>query len=65
MTTYKHQKGVIRDNALEALLNDPLFKQRIEKNVKGKGSYRRKDKHKNRGMQEGSDKVSFITALLI
>lgn len=44
MTQYKHQKGTIQDNALQALLHDPLFKQRIEKNLKGKGSYRRKEK---------------------
>lgn len=31
MITYHHKKGVIKDNALEALLRDPLFKQRVEK----------------------------------
>lgn len=45
MITYHHKKGVIKDNAIEALLRDPLFKQRIEKNKKGKGSYQRKGKH--------------------
>ncbi|CAQ86276.1 conserved hypothetical Protein [Photorhabdus asymbiotica] len=39
MTVYHHKKGVIKDNAIEALLRDPLFKQRVEKNKKGKGSY--------------------------
>ncbi len=34
MTTYNHKKGVIKDNALEALLHDPLFRQRVEKNKK-------------------------------
>lgn len=37
MTMYRHTKGKIKDNALEALLHDPLFRQRIEKNIKGKG----------------------------
>ncbi|WP_016683731.1 alternative ribosome-rescue factor A, partial [Yersinia pestis] len=45
MTTYRHTKGKIKDNALEALLHDPLFRQRIEKNSKGKGSYQRKEKY--------------------
>ncbi|WP_034948661.1 alternative ribosome-rescue factor A [Erwinia oleae] len=61
MTRYQHKKGAIRDNALEALLHDPLFKTRIEINKKGKGSYRRKDKHASR---EASGKVSFTPGLL-
>lgn len=48
MTVYQHKKGTIRHNALEALLHDPLFKPRVEANEKGKGSYRRKDKHADR-----------------
>lgn len=49
MSRYQHTKGQINDNAIEALLHDPLFRQRIEKNKKGKGSYLRKEKHANRG----------------
>lgn len=45
MSRYQHTKGQIKDNALEALLHDPLFRQRVEKNKKGKGSYQRKEKH--------------------
>ncbi|HDL8053095.1 TPA: alternative ribosome-rescue factor A [Yersinia enterocolitica] len=56
MTTYRHTKGKIKDNALEALLHDPLFRQRIEKNVKGKGSYQRKEKHAKGGNWEASGK---------
>lgn len=56
MANYQHRKGVIRDNALEALLTDPLFKPRIEVNVKGKGSYRRKEKHGKKGNWEASGK---------
>ncbi|TCP95084.1 alternative ribosome-rescue factor [Cricetibacter osteomyelitidis] len=44
---YEHNKGTIRDNALFALVRDPLFRQRIEKKLKGKGSYQRKAKHAN------------------
>ncbi len=42
---YQHHKGTIRDNAIQALLHDRLFRQRIEKKRKGKGSYQRKAKH--------------------
>ena len=65
MSGYQHKKGVIRDNAIEALLHDPLFKVRIEVNQKGKGSFRRKDKHKNKGNWEASGKESFTTGLLL
>ncbi|CAM3843845.1 alternative ribosome-rescue factor A [Rouxiella silvae] len=54
MSQYQHKKGIIQDNAIQALLHDPLFRQRVEKNLKGKGSYRRKDK-KGKGVNwEGS-----------
>ena len=45
MSQHKHNKGVIQDNALHALLHDSLFRQRVEKNKKGKGSYQRKTKY--------------------
>lgn len=35
-TIYQHNKGVIQDNAIQALLSDKLFRQRIEKNEKVK-----------------------------
>ena len=44
-TVYEHSRGVIKDNAVMALLHDKLFRQRIEKKRKGKGSYQRKAKH--------------------
>lgn len=56
MSRYQHTKGQIKDNAIEALLHDPLFRQRVEKNKKGKGSYLRKDKHAKRGNWEASGK---------
>lgn len=43
MSRYQHTKGQIKDNAIEALLHDPLFRQRVEKNKKGKGSYMRNE----------------------
>ena len=56
MSHYQHKKGQINNNAIEALLHDPLFRQRIEKNKKGKGSYLRKTKHAKRGNWEASGK---------
>ncbi|EBW6663765.1 alternative ribosome-rescue factor A, partial [Salmonella enterica subsp. enterica serovar Reading] len=47
--------------------HDPLFRQRVEKNKKGKGSYLRKGKHGNRGNWEASGKKVnhfFTTGLL-
>ncbi|EMS02877.1 hypothetical protein C4390_44960, partial [Escherichia coli O127:H27 str. C43/90] len=65
MSRYQHTKGQIKDNAIEALLHDPLFRQRVEKNKKGKGSYMRKGKHGNRGNWEASGKKvnHFFTSL--
>ncbi|MEX0496584.1 alternative ribosome-rescue factor A [Raoultella terrigena] len=56
MSRYQHTKGQIKDNAIEALLHDPLFRQRVEKNKKGKGSYQRKEKYPVRGDREASGK---------
>lgn len=58
MSAYKHNKGIIQDNAIQALLHDPLFRQRVERNLKGKGSYRRKEKNGKGSYQEGSVKYS-------
>ena len=44
-TVYLHTRGVIKDNAVMALLHDKLFRQRVEKKRKGRGSYQRKAKH--------------------
>ncbi|MGV3344555.1 alternative ribosome-rescue factor A [Enterobacteriaceae bacterium LUAb1] len=59
MTVYQHKKGKIQYNAIEALLSDPLFKIRIETNRKGKGSYRRKNKHIKAKNWEASGKLHF------
>lgn len=67
MSRYQHTKGQIKDNAIEALLHDPLFRQRVEKNKKGKGSYMRKGKHGNQelGGQWQESKSLFTTGLLL
>ncbi|WP_318493523.1 alternative ribosome rescue factor ArfA [Photobacterium leiognathi] len=43
---YEHERGVISDNKLKAIITSKLFKTRQFKNIKGKGSYTRKSKHK-------------------
>lgn len=49
---YQHKKGKIQDNAIHALLHDPLFAMRIEKKRKGKGSYSRQQKHASQRCNE-------------
>lgn len=63
MSRYQHTKGQIKDNAIEALLHDPLFRQRVEKNKKGKGSYMRKGKHGNRDWEASGKKVNHFLPL--
>lgn len=43
---YAHQRGEIQESAVKALVSDPLFRMRVERNRKGKGSYRRNEKHR-------------------
>ncbi len=45
-SVYEHERGQIQDNHLKALVTDKLFRIRVEKNQKGKGSYTRKNKHR-------------------
>ncbi len=67
MSRYQHTKGQIKDNAIEALLHDPLFRQR-EKNKKGKGSYMRKENMaigELGGQWQESKSLFFTTGLLL
>jgi len=41
-------RGVIQDNALKAAVTSKLFRTRVAKAKKGKGSFQRKDKHGGR-----------------
>ncbi len=49
---FKHDtefgRGVIKDNALKAVVTSPLFKTRIVNSKKGKGSFSRKMKHRGK-----------------
>ncbi|MCK3658284.1 hypothetical protein A4G18_06060 [Pasteurellaceae bacterium Pebbles2] len=64
-TTYQHGRGVIRDNAIQALLSDKLFRQRIEKKLKGKGSYQRKAKHASKWSEKPDNKISVLRDFII
>ncbi|WGE36751.1 ribosome alternative rescue factor ArfA [Actinobacillus genomosp. 1] len=50
---YEHLRGEIRESAIKALVTDKLFRTRVEKNRKGKGSYQRKAKHRKAGYERG------------
>ena len=41
---YQRARGVVKDNAVMALLHEKLFRKRVEKKRKGKCSYQRKSK---------------------
>jgi alternative ribosome-rescue factor len=47
---YQHElhRGEIKDNAIKAIVTSVLFKSKVEKPKKGKGSYQRISKHKGR-----------------
>ena len=38
----QHNKGKIKDNAIKALVRSNIFRHKVFKNKKGKGSYNRK-----------------------
>ncbi|MGF1721845.1 ribosome alternative rescue factor ArfA [Vibrio kyushuensis] len=41
-------RGNIKDNALKAVVTSKIFKLRVEQAKKGKGSFRRNNKHKGK-----------------
>ncbi len=45
---HEHGRGVIQDNALKAIVTSELFKTRVVKAKKGKGSFSRGSKHKGK-----------------
>lgn len=42
------ERGAIKDNALKAIVTSKVFRTRVEKAKKGKGSYTRKGKHRGK-----------------
>ena len=68
MSRYQHTKGQIKDNAIEALLHDPLFRQRVEKTRKGKEAINVKinmQEEIDRGGQWQASESLFTTGLLL
>ena len=63
-TPHQHGKGQIRDNAQLALLHDALFRPRIEHKRKGKGSFKRQAKHRQRGWDR-LDQQGFVTEVFL
>jgi alternative ribosome-rescue factor len=61
---HDHQRGVIKSNALHALVTSPLFRAKTEGSKKGKGSYVRKSKNKLQEMLLRVFKSVFLTASL-
>jgi len=45
--SFQHDKGKIKHNALAALVTSNAFLPKKEKTNKGKGSYKRNEKHKS------------------
>lgn len=43
---YAHGRGEIQESAVKALVTDKLFRTRVERKRKGKGSYQRNAKHR-------------------
>ncbi len=41
-------RGVVKDNALKAVVTSQLFRTRVVKAKKGKGSFQRKQKHRGK-----------------
>lgn len=56
---YQHQRGNIQESAIKALVTDKLFRQRIERNRKGKGSYQRNAKHR-KGYDKGESPFKIV-----
>ncbi|MEE1673391.1 ribosome alternative rescue factor ArfA [Agarivorans aestuarii] len=48
LLAHEHGRGQINDNAIKALVTSQLFKSKVERPKKGKGSYTRKG-HKLKG----------------
>lgn len=56
---YQHQRGEIQQSAIKALVSDRLFRQRVERKRKGKGSYQRKAKHVKQDYQSATINILF------
>ena len=55
---HDHKRGVIRHSAEAALVTSPLFRQRVVKAKAGKASYKRNNKHRNKGLEAGQKQAA-------
>ncbi|GAA3953414.1 alternative ribosome rescue factor ArfA [Allohahella marinimesophila] len=55
---HDHKRGVIRHSAEAALVTSPLFRQRVVKAKVGKASYKRNNKHRNKGLESGQKQAA-------
>ncbi|NVC64272.1 alternative ribosome-rescue factor A [Vibrio sp. 05-20-BW147] len=57
-------RGVIKDNALKAVVTSQLFRTRVVKAKKGKGSFQRKAKHSGKEPYSKMIRVSLLNRAL-
>lgn len=55
-----HNKGVIKDNAIKALVRSNLFRHKVEEKRKGRGSYNRKKLGKIKHMRDDGSFMCFL-----
>ncbi|WP_372447158.1 alternative ribosome-rescue factor A [Vibrio metschnikovii] len=55
-----HGRGVIKDNALKAVVTSSLFRTRVVKAQKGKGSFKRQAKHKGQEPCTKGSRLFFV-----
>ncbi|EKO3582985.1 ribosome alternative rescue factor ArfA [Vibrio metschnikovii] len=55
-----HGRGVIKDNALKAVVTSSLFRTRVVKAQKGKGSFKRQAKHKGQEPCTKGNRLFFV-----
>ncbi|ELP5727727.1 ribosome alternative rescue factor ArfA [Vibrio vulnificus] len=57
-------RGAIKDNALKAVVTSQLFRTRVVKAKKGKGSFQRKAKHSGKEPYSKMMRASFLSRAL-
>jgi alternative ribosome-rescue factor len=60
---HQHQRGEIQDNMLKAVVTSPLFRTRVVKAKKGKGSYNRHDNRHDKKGRQSQDSAPFSCLL--
>lgn len=60
----QHNKGKIRDNALKALVKSDLFRHKVERKRKGKGSYNRQEANNRQEAKKRRDGFDTVPPFL-